>query len=239
MCASALGAAPARRACRSTALGRKAPGAAAGTGDSRLSAPAGPFWAAWAGTGGGAACLGGGAGILVPPSGGMGGGCGGGAFALPPAAPAPAHPPVAGKEILALLESLSKQAVPMGKQVRITAVCYLSKHACNAKSFNNSSCGASSATELRKIVLPTNREPFAGMGGGAGGGAAERGAPRDGLRALRGVFSFCATAAAAASAPSHSVCSIVFISASPRGMRWVWAFLLICNQHWRLEILIS
>ena len=98
---STLGAAPARRACRSTAFGKKAPGAAAGRG---LLASAGPFWAAWAGGGGGPAGLGGGAGILAPASGGMGGACGGGAFALLPAAPAPAHPPVAGKEMLALLE---------------------------------------------------------------------------------------------------------------------------------------
>ena len=90
-----------------------------------------------------------------------------------------------------------------------------------------------------EFCLPAKRDPFAGMGGGAGGGAAERGPPRVGLMALRGVFSFCATAAAAASAPSHSVCSIVFISASPRGMRWVWAFLLICKAQSRLRILIS
>ena len=119
------------------------------------------------------------------------------------------------------------------------------------KTFNDITGRASSTANLQKMTmlwtndpftaphhvlycigtcsLPAKREPLAGMGGGAGGGAAERGAPRDGLMALRGVFSFCATAAAAASAPSHSVCPIVFTSASPRGIRWVCAFLLICR----------
>ena len=80
---------------------------------------------------------------------------------------------------------------------------------------------------MRSKGLPANNDPFAGMGGGAGGGAAER-ATGGGLAALLGVF--CATAGAA-SAPPRPLQSAVLVSASPRGMRPVDGFLLICIAH--------